>query len=60
MKCLKCKTELFYCDIVNEIERVLTPKERARLHPSIGSIMTHEIYRCPKCFTTQKIKVEEE
>ena len=44
MKCIKCKTELFQCDVVTD---------EIRYNGKCGFNFTSKTYRCPKCFKTK-------
>lgn len=67
MKCDKCKTELFKCDIVGHIggEHTISKEEVPANHPyqplliHTWNVITHDFYRCPKCFTVKKVKVKQ-
>ena len=54
MKCSKCKTELFECDVVNKKHRYVEHE-----HYTIPIGIREEVYRCPNCYTTKKVKYNE-
>ena len=53
VKC-KCGVELFSCDIV---DTTIPEKYINVMHYYSNLVITHIIYRCPKCFEVKKAKI---